>query len=101
MSSHTRDARYNALQYDLMKERAAGLGHAGRQVQEALLALQNAPAADDAKRLKLIWAASKCVWRYFVQREACGMRDHDPVIAEYGIPQQVLARVGAREPDPA
>lgn len=101
MSSHTRDARYNALQYDLMKERAAGLGHAGRQVQEALQALQNAPAADNATRQKLIWAASKCVWRYFVQREACGMRDHDPVIAEYGIPQQVLARVGAREPEPA
>ena len=99
MSSHMRDARYNALQYDLMKERAAGLGHAGRQVQEALLALQS--AADEAARQKLIWAASKCVWRYFVQREACGMRDHDPVIAEYGIPQQVLARVGAREPEPA
>jgi hypothetical protein len=100
MGSHSRDAWLNALQYDLLKERAAQLGRAGREVQEALQALQNASSTDVAGRQKLVWAAARSVWRYFVQREACGLFDHDRVIAEYSIPQQVLARVGAHEPDP-
>jgi hypothetical protein len=100
MSSRS-EARFGALQYDLLKERAAGLGNAGRQVQDALLALQNAPKGDAAAEQKLLYAAARCVWRYFVQREACGMREHETVIADYRIPKQVLARVGAREPDPA
>jgi hypothetical protein len=101
MGSNRSEARFGALQYDLMKERASVLGNNGRQVVEALSALRAAPtqsAADAAAREKLVWAAAKCVWRYFVQREACGMRDHDGVTQEYAIPNEVLARVGAREP---
>jgi len=101
MRPYSSEARFNALEYDLRKERASALGETGRQVQAALLALRNAPADDAALQHKLLWAAAKCVWRYFIQREACGMRDHDLVIEEYAIPKQVLARVGAREPDPA
>lgn len=101
MRPYSTEARHNALEYDLRRERASALGNSGRAVQDALLALRNANADDAVLQHKLLYAAAKCVWRYFVQREACGMRDHDLVIEEYAIPKQVLARVGAREPDPA
>lgn len=99
MGPFSSDARHKAIEYSLMKERASALGQAGRKVQEALEALRNAPANDAALQQKLMYAAADCVWRYFVHREACGMREHADVIAEYGIPRQVLARVGARPPE--
>ena len=99
MSPFSSDSSYKALEYELAKERASVLGHAGRQVQESLAALRNAPADDAALQQKLMYAAAHCVWRYFVHREACGMRDHEDAIVEYGIPKQVLARVGARLPE--
>jgi hypothetical protein len=33
-----------------------------------------------------------------VQREACGLIDHTRAIADYRIPREVLAKVGARAP---
>jgi len=36
------------------------------------------------------------VWRYFVQRECLGLRDHSMAIAEYAIPKQVIRLVGVR-----
>ena len=92
------ESRHNALEYSLQKERAGALGAAGRQVQEALAALHAAVEVDAATREKLLYAAANKVWRYFVCREACGIREHEAAIEEYGIPKQVLARVGARQP---
>jgi hypothetical protein len=39
-------------------------------------------------------AAADAVWKYLVQREACGARRHDEAISTYGIPREVLMRLG-------
>ena len=76
-------------------EGAAVLGRLGRAVEAALARLRAAP---DDEREALEYACADAVWRYFVQREACGLRQHDGVIADYGIPPRVLAKVGASPP---
>ena len=38
----------------------------------------------------------EAVYAYFIQREVCGFRRHDEIIREFAIPQEVLARLGAR-----
>ena len=50
---------------------------------------------DDAAREARLKAAAVAVHHYFIQRELMGMRRHDGVIREYGIPRAVLARLGA------
>ena len=42
------------------------------------------------------FAAATAVWYYFIQREACGIRNQKPAIEHYGIPREVLMRLGAR-----
>jgi hypothetical protein len=79
---------------ELVSERAAALGRAGRKVEAALAALEDAEAGVD--RETLLKAAAQAVWAFFVQREACGFRDQRGVIAHYGIPRAVLVRLGAR-----
>jgi hypothetical protein len=67
----------------------------GRDLETALAALGAADAgtSDDGA---LIRSAAHAAWAFFVQREACGLHDHDLPIAHYAIPPKVLARVGAR-----
>jgi hypothetical protein len=101
MRMFSSQARHAALEYDLMKERAGALGRCGAAVQDSLRVLREAAAPDAALQEKLLYAAAGCVHRYFIQREACGLREHTGVIAEYRIPQAVLARVGAKAPDHA
>ena len=40
--------------------------------------------------------AADAVWGFLVQREIMGLRDRAAIIAHYGIPKEVLARLGAR-----
>ena len=61
--------------------------------EATLAALREASAEDRPAALK---AAADAVWSLFVQREICGQRDQKPVIEIYGIPKDVLARLGAR-----
>lgn len=81
------------LQTELMAEKAASLGRAGKRVETTLAALREASAEDRPAALK---AAADAVWSLFVQREICGQRDQKPVIEIYGIPKEVLVRLGAR-----
>jgi hypothetical protein len=83
----------SVLEAELASERAVALGRLGREVQSSLAALTVAPTGDT--RASLVRAAAQAVWSYFVQREACGLLDHTSVIADYAIPPEVLARVGA------
>lgn len=85
-----RSRLHSALEAELAGEGASALGRLGKAVEQAMTALNEAP--EDADRLK---AAADAVWRYFVQREVMGLRDHRPVIRDYGIPQRVLRRLGA------
>ncbi|MGB3501273.1 MAG: DUF6665 family protein [Mesorhizobium sp.] len=80
------------IETEIVAEMASSLGHAGRKVEAALKALN---AGDPANRDALLRHAARAVHAYFIQRELCGLRRHDDVIREMGIPRAVLVRLGA------
>ena len=87
-------AGINPLDHEIAAEKAASLGRAGERVEKALRALR---AAEDGApgRAALLKDAAEAVYAYFIQRELCGLRRHQDVIREYGIPGEVLVRLGA------
>jgi hypothetical protein len=82
------------LRYELVEEQAHTLGRAGRKAEAALQALRDHPGGDG--RAVVLKAAADAVWAFFVQREILGLRDRAGVIAEMGIPREVMVRLGAR-----
>ena len=82
------------LHYELLEEQAHSLGRAGRKVEAALAALSAHPGGDG--RAGVVKAAADAVWEFLVQREVMGLRDRAQVVAQYGIPREVLVRIGAR-----
>lgn len=76
-----------------MSEQAAALARSGRRVEETLAALAACGEAED--RPRRIRAAADAVYGFFIQREIVGLRDHRGVIQHYGIPREVLLRLGA------
>jgi uncharacterized protein DUF6665 len=98
-----------ALGYEIAQEKAAALGRLGRALETALSALSEHDRADgrhggtarrrfapaDPLRERLVQEASDALWCFVVQREACGLIDHRPLIRAYGIPAEVRNRMGA------
>jgi hypothetical protein len=84
---------FDVLESEMLAEKAAALGHQGRQVEKALAALARCPTPE--ARSELLGKAVEAVWAFFVQRELCGLGDQHEVIRHYGIPREVLARLGA------
>lgn len=82
------------LRYELLQEQAAALGRQGERLEKALAALSAHDGPDG--RAALVREAADAAWCFFVQREVMGLRDRAPVIALYGIPREVLNRIGAR-----
>jgi hypothetical protein len=83
----------DALEVEILAEKAASLGHAGRKVELTLRRLREAgPAAD--RHPELLAEAADAVWSFQVQRDLCGFRDWDRVVEEYRIPREVLVRLG-------
>jgi hypothetical protein len=98
--SRRSDAAFNLLEADMLAEKASSLGHHGRLVEAAMAALRTfdaMPGGDPAERLKLVRKAAREVWAFFVQRELCGLRDQKQIVKDYGIPAEVLVRLGAVE----
>lgn len=93
------DQGINLLESELLAEKASSLGHHGRLVEAALALLRQHDAVGGSaeERLVLVKRAAREVWAFFVQRELCGFRDQRDVIAHYGIPPEVIARLGAVE----
>ena len=85
---------FAALDYEIAGEQASALGRAGRRVVQSLAALAACDGPPEM-RAALVRAAAEAVWAYFVQREMIGFRRHDDAIRVYGIPGEVLARLGA------
>jgi len=83
----------NVFEYELMAERADSLGRAGLKAEAALARL--AEATDDDREDLLDDAAAE-VYALFIQREICGLRNGRDVVARYGIPGAVMARLGVR-----
>ena len=83
-----------------MSERADSLGRAGLRVEAALARLAE---SQDQDREALLDAAASAVFALFIQREICGLKNSREMIARYGIPGAVIARLGvsrkAPEPD--
>jgi hypothetical protein len=93
------DQVYDPVEAEIVAEKASSLGHHGRLVEKALAALREYDAAggDREGRGELVRKAAREVWAFFVQRELCGLRDQKEVIRLYGIPPDVLVRLGAIE----
>ncbi|MAW88615.1 MAG: hypothetical protein CMJ42_19010 [Phyllobacteriaceae bacterium] len=83
-----------AFQYEAAADMAVSLGMAGRRVEAALAALRRT-ARDDPSRPDRLKDAARAVHAYFIQRELIGLRRHDALIREMGIPREVLVRLGA------
>jgi len=47
------------------------------------------------RRASLVAEASRALWLFVVQREACGLRDLRYVLRDYRVPHEVAARMGA------
>ncbi|MCG8596816.1 MAG: hypothetical protein MI785_20960 [Kiloniellales bacterium] len=85
----------SVLDAEILAEKAAALGRAGRLVERRLRELA-AFAGAGQERARLVQSAADAVHGYLVQRELCGLMRHDDVIDHYAIPREVLARVGSR-----
>lgn len=83
----------DAIESVVVAEKAASLGLAGQRLTRALAVLRD--AAPEADREVLIDMAADRAYAFLVQRELCGLRDRTQAIADYAIPREVLARMGA------
>lgn len=81
-----------ALRLEMMEEQAASLGRAGKKVETTLAALRDHPGGEG--RAEALKAAAEAVWGFLVQREVLGLRDRAYIVAHYGIPREVLNRLG-------
>lgn len=96
-ASSRRDTGASVLDTEIAQLKAESLGSIGTQVEQALARLkafdaQDAP--DAARRGELLDAAADKVWAFMIQRELCGLRHWDAVVKSYGIPREVLNRMG-------
>lgn len=84
----------DAFHHEALAEKAASLGRAGNRLaaELATIAAYLAGPAQDAA----VSAAADAAHGYFIRRELCGLFAHQDVIEDYGIPPEVLARVGTR-----
>src|SRR5438477_12894908 len=88
---------YATLEYEIAQERASALGRLGRRLEGALAALAACPrtANSDRKiRDRLVEQAGYALWLFAVQREACGLDGGAQMMRDYGVPNEVYARMG-------
>ncbi|MFO1151516.1 MAG: DUF6665 family protein [Alsobacter sp.] len=86
----------SVLDVEIAQQRAQTLGDLGHQVEQALQALRDhdADGRDREARERLLDAAADRVWALMVQRELSGLRHWDAVVKAYGVPREVLNRMG-------
>ena len=87
------------LDYKLREQKAQTLGTLSDQIEQALAALRTFEAEAhqpdrEHRRRALLDNAADLVWAFMIQRELCGLRNWDAVVKDYGIPREVLNRVG-------
>lgn len=98
----------DVLEYEIREEQAATIGRLARELRDALDALQNfdrragdgSTAADrsDPERVRLVDAAAYALWHFVVHRECSGFRGTEQVLADYTVPAEVRAKMGATGP---
>jgi hypothetical protein len=87
----SRDAPVTVLDREIAEEKASALGRAGRRLEAALAGLKDAAGEG---RPPLVEEAADALFAYLVQREAMGLRDQRTVLREFGVPAEVVARMG-------
>src|SRR5438132_13067991 len=88
---------YATLEYEIAEERVSALARLGQRLEAALAALAACPRtanSDRNIRQGLVEQAGYALWLFVVQREACGLNKIDHVIQVYGVPNEVVARMG-------
>jgi len=88
---------YAALDYEIAQERASSLGRLGRRLEGALAALAACPpTANSDRKIRdgLVEQAGYALWLFVVQREACGLNNSAQMMRDYGVPNEVSARMG-------
>jgi hypothetical protein len=92
----------DVIEDEVAEEKAGALGRSGRRLEHALEVFRDYEAThgnrSDTKREQLLWDLAARVEAFVAQREACGLRDARHVLQFYGIPREVIARIGARRP---
>jgi Family of unknown function (DUF6665) len=93
-----------AIDYEIAREKASALGRLGRRLEAALAALAAFDAQVDEevigpserreRRAALVAEAGEVLWSFIVQREACGLRDSNRAMRDYGVPAEVRLRMG-------
>jgi uncharacterized protein DUF6665 len=97
MTSNLLRSGYATLEYEIAQEKASALGRLGRRLEAALAALAASPqtaTSDRQIRDGLVAQAGYALWLFVVQREACGLNDSAHVMRDYGVPNEVYARMG-------
>lgn len=92
----------DVLDYEVMQEKTATLRRLTEAFERALAALQafDAEASRDgepdrqARWEELLDTAAEALWVFVVQREACGLRNTEAVLGEYGVPAALRLRMG-------
>ncbi len=85
---------YNDFQREILSEKAASLGRAGKALEAALARLK--AAGGDADREALVQAAADAAHAYLIQREAAGIHGLGAPLEDFGVPGEVRVRIGAR-----
>lgn len=80
------------FQREVLAEKAATLGRAGKALEVALAALR--AGGDD--RDALVQAAADAAHRYLIQREVCGIHVLGSPLEDFGVPGEVRVRIGVR-----
>ncbi len=91
--------RFGALERELVGERAAALGRVAAGMEKALDDLRqfDREAGGDADaRAELVAIAAERVWFYVVQRESLGWYRHEEALRFYGVPAELIVRMGPR-----
>jgi hypothetical protein len=93
-------AGVNALDLEVMAEKAAVLGALGRRVETSLARL--AAFDDDAglplsERAHRVTDAADAVWAMLVHQEACGVFDEDRILRDFAVPADVKKAIGAQQ----
>lgn len=83
-----------ALQQEFAAESAASLSATYQELVKALDKVRTMGAAAD--REARLGEAAEALWRFVVQREACGFRNTEQVLRDLQVPPAVRLRMGIR-----
>lgn len=79
---------------EVLAEKAAALGRTGKAIERHLAAL--AACTDPGAREALAQAAADAVHGLVIQRELSGLRDHRRLMEDFGVPPEVILKIGVR-----